>query len=123
MRRRGTFSQAEYAAKKKQTRRDRFLAEMEEVVPGRDLVEWVCVPSTRRENAASNGELERDAGDLFYDERWSGLADEALYGGQRCTTAKRCAALPAIDLSVATVPDATTVLHFRHWLERDELTT
>ena len=29
----GSFSQAEYAGKKKQTRRDKFLAEMEQVVP------------------------------------------------------------------------------------------
>jgi IS5 family transposase len=33
MRRQGSFSQAEYAEKKKQTRRDKFLAEMEQVVP------------------------------------------------------------------------------------------
>lgn len=39
MRRQGSFSQAEYAGKKKQTRRDKFLAEMEEVVPWARLVE------------------------------------------------------------------------------------
>jgi IS5 family transposase len=39
MQRQGSFSQAEYAGKKKQTRRDRFLAEMEEVVPWARLVE------------------------------------------------------------------------------------
>jgi hypothetical protein len=33
MQRQGSFSQAEYAGKKKQTRRDKFLAEMEQVVP------------------------------------------------------------------------------------------
>jgi IS5 family transposase len=27
-----------------------------------------------------------------------------------------------IDLSVATVPDATTVLNFRNWLEQHDLT-
>ena len=35
----GSFSQAEYAGKKKQTRRDKFLAEMEQVVPWARLVE------------------------------------------------------------------------------------
>src|SRR5437763_4320058 len=34
----GSFSQAEYAGKKKQTRRDKFLAEMEQVVPWPRLV-------------------------------------------------------------------------------------
>jgi hypothetical protein len=39
MQRQGSFSQAEYAGKKKQTRRDKFLAEMDEVVPWARLVE------------------------------------------------------------------------------------
>ena len=34
----GSFSQAEYASKKKQTRRDKFLAEMDQVVPWPRLV-------------------------------------------------------------------------------------
>ncbi len=33
-----SFSQAEYAGKKKQTRRDRFLAEMEQLVPWERLL-------------------------------------------------------------------------------------
>ena len=33
---------------------------------------------------------------------------------------RRCFA--AIDLSATTVPDATTVLNFRHWLEEHDLT-
>src|SRR3954462_3941705 len=41
MQRQGSFSQAEYAGKKKQTRRDKFLAEMEQVVPWMRLVERV----------------------------------------------------------------------------------
>ena len=39
MERQGSFSQAEYAGKKKRTRRDKFLAEMEQVVPWARLVE------------------------------------------------------------------------------------
>jgi hypothetical protein len=33
MQRQGSFAETEYAGKKKQTRRDKFLAEMEQVVP------------------------------------------------------------------------------------------
>jgi IS5 family transposase len=33
MQRQGSFAEAEYAGKKKQTRRDKFLDEMERVVP------------------------------------------------------------------------------------------
>jgi len=42
MQRQGSFSQAEYAGKKKQTRRDKFLSEMERVVRKR------CVDCTDR---------------------------------------------------------------------------
>jgi IS5 family transposase len=38
MQRQGSFSQAKYAGKKKQARRDKFLAEMEQVVPWARLV-------------------------------------------------------------------------------------
>ncbi len=53
MQRQGSFSQAEYAGKKKQTRRDKFLAEMEQVVPWARLVD-VCARSTRRASAAAS---------------------------------------------------------------------
>ena len=38
MQRQGSFSQVEYAGKKKQTRRDKFLAEMDQAVPWPRLV-------------------------------------------------------------------------------------
>jgi hypothetical protein len=38
MQRQGRVSQAEYAGKKKETRRDKFLAEIEQVVPWERLV-------------------------------------------------------------------------------------
>ena len=38
MQRQGSFAEAEYAGKKKQTRRDKFLAEMEQAVPWSRLV-------------------------------------------------------------------------------------
>ncbi len=36
-----SFSDAEYAGKRKQTRRERFLAEMEQVVPRAGLLEMI----------------------------------------------------------------------------------
>ena len=44
MQRQGSFSQAEYAGKKKQTRREKFLAEMEQVVPWARLLAVVEPP-------------------------------------------------------------------------------
>jgi transposase, IS5 family len=53
-------------------------------------------------------------------QQWYGLADEALEDALYDSQALR--GFAGIDLSVATVPDATTVLNFRHWLEQHDLT-
>jgi IS5 family transposase len=53
-------------------------------------------------------------------QQWYGLADEALEDTLYDSQALR--GFAGIDLSVAAVPDATTVLNFRHWLEEHDLT-
>ncbi len=119
MQRQGSFSQAEYAGKKKQTRRDKFLAEMEQVVPwARWLI--VCGRSTRRASAAGRRlDWSECCGSTFCS-NGTGWADEALEDALYDSQALR--GFAGIDLSVAAVPEATTVLNFRHWLEQHELT-
>src|SRR6202049_2185295 len=119
MQRHGSFSQAEYAGKKKQTRRDRFLAEMEEVVPWARLVDrlWPFYPKGERGRPPVG--LERMLR-IYFLQQWYGLADEALEDALYDSQALR--GFAGIDLSVAAVPDATTVLNFRHWLEQHDLT-
>ena len=57
---------------------------------------------------------------LYFVQQWYGLADEALEDALYDSQALR--GFAGIDLAAATVPDATTVMNFRHWLERHELT-
>src|SRR5271169_5686715 len=111
MQRQGSFSQAEYAGKKKQTRRDKFLAEMEQVVPVARL--QPLYPKGERGRPPIG--LERMLR-IYFLQQWYGLADEALEDALYDSQALR--GFAGIDLSVATVPDATTVLNFRHWLEQ-----
>jgi transposase, IS5 family len=119
MQRQGSFLQAEYAGKKKQTRRDRFLAEMEVVVPWSRLVERLRPFSPTGERGRPPIGLERMLR-LYFVQQWYGLADEALEDALYDSQALR--GFAGIDLSLATVPDATTVLNFRHWLEQHDLT-
>src|SRR5881394_2277823 len=77
MQRQGIFSQAEYAGKKKQTRRDRFLAEMEEVVPWARLVERLRSFYPKGERGRPPIGLERMLR-IYFLQQWYGLADEAL---------------------------------------------
>jgi transposase, IS5 family len=119
MQRQGSFSQAEYAGKKKQTRRDKFLAEMELVVPWARLVERLRPLYPKGERGRPPIGLERMLR-IYFVQQWYGLADEALEDALYDSQALR--GFVGVDLAVESVPDATTLLNFRHWLERHELT-
>jgi transposase, IS5 family len=119
MQRQGSFAEAEYACKKKQTRRDKFLAEMELVVPWARLVERLRPLYPKGERGRPPIGLERMLR-IYFLQQWYGLADEALEDALYDSQALR--GFAGIDLNRDPVPDATTLLHFRHWLERHDLT-
>jgi transposase, IS5 family len=119
MQQQGSFSQAEYGAKKKQTRRDRFLAEMEQVVPWSRLVDRLRPLYPKGERGRPPIGLERMLR-IYFLQQWYALADEALEDALYDSQALR--GFAGIELNREPVPDATTVLNFRHWLERHELT-
>ena len=80
MSKQSSFAQAEYEAKRKTTRRDRFLAEMEVVVPWARLLEQLR-PHYYPEAGKGPGRpplgLELMLR-LYFLQQWFGLADEAL---------------------------------------------
>src|SRR3954452_9467262 len=119
MQRQGSFAEAEYAGQKKQTRRDKFLADMEAVVPWSRLVERLAPLYPKGERGRPPVPLERMLR-VYFVQQWYGLAGEAvedaLYDSQALL------GFAGIALNRDPVPDATTVLHFRHWLERHDLT-
>jgi transposase, IS5 family len=119
MQRQGSFSQAEYAGKKKRTRRDKFLAEMEQVVLWGRLVERLKPLYPKGERGRPPIGLEKMLR-IYFVQQWYGLADEALEDALYDSQALR--GFAGIDLNHDPVPDATTLLKFRHWLERHDLT-
>ena len=114
-----SFSQSEYAGKKKVTRRERFLGEMERVVPWARLVAVIEPHYPRGERGRPPIGIERMLR-IYFLQQWYALADEAiedaLYDSQSLRT------FTGIALGVDPVPDATTLLKFRHLLEAHELT-
>src|SRR5450432_2159275 len=106
MQRQGSFSQVEYAGKKKQTRRDKFLAEMDVVVPWARLVERLRPLYPKGERGRPPIGLERMLR-VYFLQQWYGLADEALEDAPYDSQALRCFA--RIDLTAEGVPDATTL--------------
>jgi transposase, IS5 family len=118
MQRQGSFAEAEYEAKKKQTRRDKFLADMEQVVPWARLEERLRPLYPKGERGRPPIPLERMLR-VYFVQQWYGLADEAVEDAFYDSQALR--GFARIELNRDPIPDATTVLHFRHWLERHDL--
>ena len=79
--------------KKKQTRREKFLAEMEQVVPWARLVERLRPYYPKGERGRPPIGLERMLR-LYFLQQWYGLADEALEDALNDSQA--CAALPGL---------------------------
>lgn len=114
-----SFAQAEYAGKKKVTRRERFLEEMEQLVPWARLVTVIEPYYPKGERGRPPIGIERMLR-IYFLQQWYALADEALEDAIYDSQAMRTFA--GIDLNVEAVPDATTLLHFRHLLEAHDLT-
>ena len=112
------FSELEFAGKRKQTRREKFLASMEEVVPWDELIAALnpYYPDGKRGRPPIG--LERMLR-LYFLQQWYGLADEALEDAVYDSQAMR--AFLGIHLSRDPVPDATTLLKFRRLLEKNDL--
>jgi IS5 family transposase len=115
-----SFSQSEYAGKKKVTRRERFLGEMEKVVPWGRLCGVIAPHYPKGERGRPPIGIERMLR-IYFLQQWYALADEALEDALYDSQAMRSFA--GIDLSVEAVPDATTLLKFRHLLEAHDLTS
>jgi IS5 family transposase len=113
-----TFAHAEFAAKKKSTRRERFLARMEEVIPWTRLLAVVAPHYPKGERGRPPIGLERMLR-VYFLQQWYALADEAvedaLYDSQALQRFAR------IELDAEGVPDATTLLKFRRLLETHDL--
>jgi IS5 family transposase len=113
-----SFSQAEFADKKKITRREKFLARMEEIIPWVDLLAVIEPFYPKGERGRPPMGLERMLR-VYFLQQWYGLADEAIEDAIYDSQAMR--GFARIDLAAAGVPDATTLLKFRRLLETNDL--
>ena len=113
-----SFSQAEFAAKKKITRREKFLARMETLLPWAQLLAVIEPFYPKGERGRPPVGLERMLR-IYFLQQWYGLADEALDDALYDSQALRDFA--RIDLAAEGVPDATTLLKFRRLLETHDL--
>ena len=113
-----TFAHAEFTAKKKSTRREQFLARMEEVIPWEKLLAVIAPHYPKGERGRPPMGLERMLR-VYFLQQWYALADEALEDALYDSQALQRFA--GIELDAEGVPDATTLLKFRRLLETHDL--
>ena len=109
-----SFSDAEHSGKRKQTRRELFLAEMEHVVPWTSLLAQIAPHYPKAGRGRQPYALETMLR-IHFLQQWYALSDpameEALY---EIASMRQFAKLSLL----AAIPDETTILNFRHLLER-----
>jgi hypothetical protein len=115
-----SFASLEYAGKKRKTRREKFLGEMELVVP------WAALMALIEPHYPKSGRVGRPPIGLarmlrmYFLQQWYSLSDEGLEDALYDSQAMR--EFVGFDLAREQVPDATTLLKFRRLLEQHELT-
>lgn len=115
-----SFASAEFSAKKRVTRREKFLGEMNEIVPFERLEAAIepHYPSSGRVGRPPLGIALMLR--MYFLQQWFGLSDEGLEDTIYDSQSMRD--FLGIDLSRQDVPDATTLLKFRRLLEAHQLT-
>lgn len=113
-----TFSDYEYSLRKRKTKREEFLEIMEEIIPWEEWVEFVrpYYPDGRRGRPTKGIEKMLR---MYLLQVWFNLSDEGVEDAIYDSYAFR--KFMKIDFAEEQVPDATTLLKFRHLLERNHL--
>jgi IS5 family transposase len=114
-----SFASAAWDRKGKVTRRERFLGEMDAVIPWPRLLQLIEPHYPQAGKGTQPMPLERMLR-IYFMQNWFNLSDpgaeDSLYDSE---SMRRFA---GIELVEDAIPDETTILRFRHLLERHQLT-
>jgi IS5 family transposase len=114
-----TFASMAWAAKGKKTRRERFLAEMDAVIPWGKLQALIEPHYPKAGGGRPPLPMERMLR-IYFMQQWFNLSDpqaeDSLYDSE---SMRRFA---GVELAEDTIPDETSILRFRHLLEEHKLT-
>jgi len=114
-----SFGSLAHLEKKKVTRKERFLNEMEHAVPWARL-EKVIQPAYPKAGAGRHPIGLSKMLRIYFMQQWFQLSDPGMEDALYDSASMRCFA--GIELGSDAVPDETTILNFRHLLEAHELT-
>jgi IS5 family transposase len=113
-----TFSDIEYSNRRKKTRREEFLDSMDEIIPWDHWIELISeyYPSGKRGRPPKGIETMLR---MYLMQNWFNLSDAAVEDAIYDSYAMR--SFMHIDFLEEQVPDATTLLKFRHLLEKHKI--
>ena len=115
-----SFSDIEFGAKRKQTRREKFLSEMDQVIAWARLVKLIEPVYPKGKQGRPSYVLETMLR-IHFMHQWFGLSDPAMEVSLYDSQSMRQFA--GLSLTRGSLPDETTILNFRHLLERNDLAT
>jgi IS5 family transposase len=114
-----TFAGLAWSAKGKVTRREQFLAEMNEVIPWKRLMALIEPHYPKAGNGRQPSGLEKMLR-IYFVQQWFDLSDpgaeDAIYDSESMRR------FVGVELGEDDVPDESTILRFRRLLEENELT-
>ena len=113
-----SFSDIEYSMRKKTTKREEFLNVMEEIIPWDEWVEYIrpYYPNSKRGRPAKGIEKMLR---MYLLQVWFNLSDEGIEDAIYDSYAFR--KFMGINFFDEQVPDATTLLKFRHLIEKNKI--
>ena len=114
-----TFASAAWDKKGKITRRERFLAEMDAVIPWARLLALIEPHYPKAGNGTQPMPMERMLR-VYFMQNWFNLSDPAAEDSLYDSESMRRFA--GIELVEDAIPDESTILRFRHLLEEHKLT-
>ena len=114
-----TFASLAWKGKGKVTRRERFLGEMDAVIPWKHLNRLIEPHYPKAGNGTQPMPQERMLR-IYFMQQWFNLSDPAMEDALYDSESMRRFA--GIELSEDAIPDETTILRFRHLLEKHYLT-
>ena len=113
-----TFSELAYNTKKKKTRRERFLEEMDQVIPWKRLLKPIKKHYPKAGKGRSPYPLETMLR-IYFMQQWYQMSDPLMEDSLYDMESLRRFSKLSLE---GPIPDETTILNFRHLLERHRLT-
>src|SRR6266496_4391924 len=114
-----TFAGLAWSQKGKVTRREQFLAEMDRVIPWAELIALIAPYYPKAGKGRQPLGLEKMLR-IYFLQQWFNLSDpqaeDAIYDSESMRR------FVGVELGDDVVPDESTILRFRHLLERHQLT-